>query len=155
QGMLAALDASLDSPGPVILTALDMGLLCPNFCLYDGTVEPCSGPTSGAKCAACIRRPLSGPGGRLGPLLPRWLTRLLWPRFVRLDQIKTIHHLQETLARTRESLDAIVTLSPFVARKLREFGTPAETIVPITHSVPSERIVRPEKTASPGDTGMP
>lgn len=148
QGMLDAVEAAIASPAPVILTALDMGLLCLNFCLYNGTVEPCDGPTDTAKCARCVRQGFRGLGGHLGPRLPGWLTRLLWPRFVRLDQIQRMDEIQDAMVRIRRSLDAIVTLSPIVARKLREFGTPPERIVPIDHSVPAERMVRPPKRES-------
>lgn len=148
QGMLSAIDAAIDSSGPVILTALDMGLLCLNFCLYDGTVRPCEGPESVDKCARCVRRTFRGRGGRLGPMLPRALTRRLWPSFVRLDQVKTMDEQHATLHRIRTSLDAIVALSPIVADRLEAFGTPADRIVSIPHSIPAERIGRPVKQPS-------
>ncbi len=148
QGMLGAVRATIASPAPVMLTALDLGMRCLNFCYDDGTAVPCTGPDSVDKCVACIRRTIHGPAARIGPHLPRALTRRLWPRFVRLDQIQSAGELFESMRRILHGFDAIVALSPIVARELRRDGGDDLPIREIAHSIPAERIVRPTKTPS-------
>jgi len=148
QGMLGAVQAAVDSPVPVILTALDLGLLCFNFCLYDGTVTPCPGPTSPQACARCIRGTIHGLTRWLGPILPRAITRALWPRFVRLDQIQSMAELQAHCRSILRSLDAIIAPSPITAEKLQEFGAPPGRVTQILYGLAPGMMVRPAKTAS-------
>jgi len=148
QGMLSAVRSVVNSSLPVILTALDLGLLCLNFCLYDGTLTPCEGPSSPGACVKCIGRTLRGVAGRVGPMLPRFVTRRLWPRFVRLDQIKSINDLHAGMQHILRRLDLMVTLSPIVTLKLKEYGARANAIAEVAHSVPAERILRPAKRPS-------
>lgn len=148
QGMMSAILAAVESPVPVILTALDFGLLCFNFCLYQGSADICDGPTSSARCARCLRRTIRGPAGWLGPVLPRSVTRRLWPRFVRLDQIKSAQELHGTMRTVLQSLDAIIALSPGLARRLQEYGAPADRVIHLSQGVAPEQRVRPLKTPS-------
>lgn len=53
QGMLAGLWAAVESGVPTVYTALDFGLECPTWYLYDGSNTPCSGSAAG-KCGACV-----------------------------------------------------------------------------------------------------
>ncbi len=151
---------------PVILTALDFGLLCFNFYLNparqcgagpgtrvpgsdhlnDSTPRPCDGPASAEACARCVRHTIHGPARWLGPILPRSMTRRIWPRFVRLDQTKSAPELHAGMHAVLGALDAIIAPSPIMAGKLTEYG--AAHVQEILYGVAPEKTVRPPKTPS-------
>lgn len=147
-GHLSAIDAAIASPAPVILTALDFGLLCFNFYLFDGTTAPCAGPESASRCAACVGRTIRGPAAWLGPLLPRPVTRRLWPRFVRLDQMKQAAVLHGHMRRILLGCDRIVAPSPIMAERLRAYGAREEQVIELVYGVQPDKIVRPPKHPS-------
>jgi len=147
-GMVSAVCAAVDSPMPVILTSLDFGLLCFNFYLYDGTIEPCEGPVSSAECARCVMQGTRGPARWLGHILPRVVTRKCWPDFVRLDQSKSAVELHRAMRHVRSSLDAVIAPSPIVADRCCSFDVPSERILEILYGVVPEKIVRPQKVLS-------
>lgn len=148
QGLLSAVRAAVDGPAPVVLTALDYGLMCFNFCLYDGTSTPCAGPESPGKCAACIRRTLRRPARLWSHILPRWLTRRLWPRFVRMDQVKAAAELQAGMRALPAGVRAIIAPSPHLAAKLAEFGGTPERITHLLYGLRPEQMIRPAKEPS-------
>lgn len=148
QGMLAGVQAAVDADRPVLMTALDFGLLCFNFCLYDGSTCPCAGPGSAKACVRCIRNTIRGPASWLGPILPRSITTKVWPRFVRLDQIQTVSVLQQSMQRVRAGVDLIVAPSPITYAKLAEFGVEDDRLVQMLYGLPAGMMVRPAKTAS-------
>jgi len=149
QGMLAAVRAAVDSPVPVVMTALDYGLICFNFALFDGSVTPCEGPTSADDCVRCVRRTLKGLTAWVAPRLPRRLTRELWPRFVRLDQIQSAGELHEGMRGILRRLDAIVCPSRKLADTLIAHGASAARVVHLPYGLDPGMIVRPAKTDSP------
>lgn len=144
QGMISAIEAAVDSGIPTVLTALDFGMICLNFCLFTGTAQICNGPGP-RKCAACIGRTIRGPAKHFGPILPRALTRRIWPRFVRLDQIKSAADLQERMQRILTSLDAIIAPSPGLAERLRAYVATPDRVTHLLYGVSPERIVHPAK----------
>jgi len=147
-GFVSALHAAIESPVPVVLTALDFGLLCFNFYLYRGAPTPCPGPVSSRACAECVLRTIHGPARWLGLTLPKRITRKLWPRWVRLDEAKSAAELHVSMRHILRHADAIIAPSPIMADKLREFGVPASRLVPILYGLTPEKIMRPEKTPS-------
>lgn len=147
-GMMSAAHAAVDGRVPVILTALDFGLLCFNFYLYDGTIEPCDGPVSTGECARCVMQETRGPARWVGRFLPRSVTRRWWPTFVRLDQSKSAAGLHKVMRHVRMSLDAVIAPSPIVAERFSAFGTPEDRIVEVPYGISPEKIVRPKKVLS-------
>ena len=145
-GLLAAVRAAIQSAAPVVLTALDFGLVCFNFYLYNRTPKPCAGPASAEVCAACIRRTIHGAGAVFGPVLPRAVTRRFWPRFVRLDQIQSAGELQAGMRRILRLLDAIVAPSPGLADRLARWGAPPSRMVRLPYGVAPDKVVRPVKS---------
>ncbi len=63
QGMLGAVQAAVDSEVPVILTALDFGLLCFNFCLLSRADHPAQADVEGVR-GFCAGRSRASPDGR-------------------------------------------------------------------------------------------
>jgi|GEM_PF-2385834 len=147
-GMLAAVQAAIQSPSPVVFTALDFGLLCFNFYLNAGTPEPCEWPASSKSCADCVCRSLGGVAGVVGPRLSRAVTRRLWPRFAQLDQIQLASELQATMQNILRSLDVVIAPSPVMADQLGRCGVPRTCITHVGYGVTPEKIVRPAKTPS-------
>ena len=149
QGMLSAVTAAVDSETPVIYTALDFGLLCFNFYLDDGSASPCTGPESASKCAACVGHRVNGPARWLAPMLPRRATRAIWPRYVKLDQVKSSEALQERMRHVLRHVDAVIAPSPIMADRLIAYGTPAHRVHHIGYGLNAGKILRPEKSESP------
>ena len=136
-GLIGAVCAAVDSDAPTIYLAHDFGLLCMSWCLYDGTLTPCSGPEP-SKCRACLRRnfPLSL-GARLAKHLPGWLVRLVRPgvdvrHYQRLEETRRFYedvelHLGQTMGLLKR-FDAIVATSPLMARVLIQHGAPPDRV---------------------------
>jgi glycosyltransferase involved in cell wall biosynthesis len=148
QGMLSAVAAAIDEGPPILLTALDFGLICLNFYLYAGSLRPCDSPMSARACTTCIRRTLRGPARVLGPLLPRFATRRIWPRFVRLDQIKAIGEMHGLMRHVLRSVRTIIAPSPAMRDRLVECGAPPGRVINLTYGISPEKIVRPPKQIS-------
>lgn len=148
QGMFSAIFAAVDAHVPTVMTVLDCGLLCFNFVLYSGGDEICAGPTSPETCRRCINRTIRGPAKHLWPILPRPVTRKVWPRFVRLDQIKTAPMLHSLMERARASLDAFIVATPKLGDRLHAYGTPQERIHRVLYGLRPSKIVRPVKAPS-------
>ncbi len=146
QGMLSAMRAALDSGVPTILTALDFGLICFNFCLYPGRPEVCAGPESAGRCADCVMRDTRGPARRIGRMLPRGLSRRLWPRFVRLAQALDAQELHAMMRHLLRGLDAVVAPCPSLGERLARFGAREEHVTTLLYGLPPEAILRPAKT---------
>jgi len=146
QGMLSAVRAGLDAGVPTILTALDFGMICFNFCLYPGRPEVCGGPESAARCADCVMRDTRGPARLLGRMLPAGLSRRLWPRFVRLAQAIDAQELHAGMRHLLRGLDAVVAPSPSLGERLIRFGAREERVTPLVYGLPPETILRPAKT---------
>jgi glycosyltransferase involved in cell wall biosynthesis len=145
QGMLSAVAASIDADLPTVMTSLDFGLVCFNFCLYTGSPRICETPLSCSDCTECLRRTIRGPARVLGPMLPRAATRRIWPRFVRLDQIKCVRELHALMRRVLTSLDRIVALSPGMAERLRSLDAARGNVVFLAQGISPEKRVRPAK----------
>ena len=148
-GMLSAVEAAIDSPAPVVATALDFSLICLNFYLYDSTGSVCPGLQGTGCCQRCISRTMHGSPRWLEPVLPRWATRRIWPRFVRLDQIKAAPELHALMAHVRRGVDAIIAPSPIMHEKMTAATRGANVCVrEILYGVAPEKVLRPDKMPS-------
>lgn len=150
QGMLSGVRAALDAgTWPCMLTALDYGLLCFNFCLHNGTATPCTGPESVAKCRQCLARGgLRGSARWAGSVMPTSLTRRIWPHYVRLEHFKTAADAQSLMRSVLMDLDAIIAPSPGIAQHLVRYGARQEQVHEILYGVSSSKRVRPAKSDS-------
>ena len=147
-GAIPAIHAVSRASAPVILTALDFGLLCFNFYLYDGTNTPCGEVFSPGACAVCRRRDIRGAARWLGGALPRALTHAIWPDFVRLDQSKLAPQLHASMKHAMTSVDRFIAPSTIMAERLAAAGVPETRITSIVYGVASEKMVRPDKRPS-------
>ncbi|MFO0840170.1 MAG: glycosyltransferase [Phycisphaerae bacterium] len=148
QGVLSAVRAALDSKAPTILTALDFGLICLNHCLHDGSTVACNGPESADKCRRCVQATMPATPRALSRILPRGLTRAIWPRFVRMDQVQTLGELRDLMLEILGRLDAIVAPSPALAEVLTRWRGGAHGVHQVLYGVSPEKIARPAKTAA-------
>ncbi|MCP4251563.1 MAG: hypothetical protein GY778_31385, partial [bacterium] len=127
-GAIPAIHAASRASAPVILTALDFGLLCFNSYLYDGTSTPCTEVFSPAACSACRFREIHGPARWLGRGLPRPVTHAIWPDFGRLEQARLAPQLHASMKHALESVDRFIAPSPIMAERLAAAGVPESRI---------------------------
>lgn len=134
-GLLGAVRAAVDSPYKTVYTALDFGLICLNWYLYDGTNEPCTGPVP-EKCKRCLyennKTPLKI---TLASYLPSLFIKLIGKDPVYFKQYRHLnsyfnnaeHHLKEMLP-LLEKFDAIITISPKTAEILSSYDRSGKRI---------------------------
>lgn len=76
------------------------------------------------------------------------MTRRIWPRFVRMDQMKSATELHAVMRRTLQTARRIIAPSPIVAASLRQYGAAPGRVVEMIYGVAPEKMVRPDKTLS-------
>jgi glycosyltransferase involved in cell wall biosynthesis len=145
-GLLGAVWAAVESPYKTIYVALDFGLLCLNWYLYDGSATPCTGPES-VKCERCLREnSRMSPKLKLISLLPSFMLKLAGKDSAYLKQYRNLRpyfrqvddHLKNMLSLLKE-FDFVITISPKTAAVLLSHGVPEERILCSTqglYSVP-------------------
>ena len=76
-GLLGAVQSAVDSGRRTVYAALDFGLICPSWYLYDGSLTPCSGPEA-QKCRKCLstQQPIPWSKRVLGSC-PPWILRAM------------------------------------------------------------------------------
>lgn len=150
-GLIGAAWAATESAYPSFYVALDFGLICMSWFLYDGTMVPCSGP-SAIKCRACLRRN-EGPSllSRVARFFPSNIIARVRPG-VEMLYFRQTAELSGYYDKTRAHLDRMLPLlgkftkiiapSPIMAQMLRQFGAPADRVYTLVYGVAQEKVDR-------------
>ena len=138
-GMLGAVWAAVNSNFPTIYTALDFGLICIGWYLYNGTETPCIGPKTG-KCRECLKANNHMPQytrlfTKLHPFVTSVVVRLAGkaPSFYRQYAYlsdyydRALEHL-EKMVPLLARFDAIVTISKITGQVFLGYGVSKERI---------------------------
>ena len=93
-------------------------------------------------------RGIRGPAGYFGKVLPRSITRRLWPRFVRLDQVKSVDEIHRLMQRITAGVDRFIAPSPGMADILVDAGVPAGHVRQLAYGLSPDKMLRPVKAIS-------
>jgi len=134
-GMLSAVEAAVDHEAPTFYTALDFGLLCASWYLYDGSLMPCAGPEAD-KCRKCLRSQQSIPWMKhLLAKTPPWILKALGKNADYIRQFSMLpayydqigDHLGHMLPLLKR-FDGVLTISPIMKDILTRFGVDARRV---------------------------
>lgn len=147
----ATYDASMRLGIPIVQHVHDFAFLCDRSFLVDERGRPCSGPTSIAKCEACLRAkhpPVIRAGMRLAtlPLGDAILRRAVGDR--RAERFRLHRGIQAHVAFRQRLIDGVATwiaTGPPVRDVLCRYGVPPDRVTLLPHGLPEDRLV----TAAP------
>lgn len=155
----ATYDASMRLGIPIVQHVHDFAFLCGRSFLVDERDRPCSGPTSIAKCEACLRAkhpPAVRAGMRLAtfPLGDAILRRAVGHR--RAERFRLHRGIQAHVAFRQRLIGGVaawIATGPPVRDVLCRYGVPPERVTLLPHGLPEDRLVR--ATPPPPLAGRP
>lgn len=159
QGLISGVKAAVESGKPTIYTALDFGLICVTWYLYDGTNWPCSGPEK-SKCQECcvrvgrmrtrdapyhlfglVKRAFGRPSG----LGHRSYFNPKAQRYWHGRAVKSIPLMQSLL----KQFTAIIAPSPPVRKKIEEYLERNARVYDLLYPLPSGKVSASESIPEP------
>ncbi|NTV49347.1 MAG: glycosyltransferase family 4 protein [Geobacteraceae bacterium] len=141
-GLIGAIWAAVESNAKTFYTALDFGMICHTWYLYDGSTTPCTGPEP-AKCEVCLteNHHLSKFTSILTKIPPPIANKLI--HLARLFNKDPAYYRQCTLIRAYSEniaehlhkmipllprFSAILTISPITGKVLSQYGVRRDRI---------------------------